>query len=112
MSATMSDEQRKAEKAEKERERRARKKAEKAAAAEASSQFRANGTPAEIVAVLTEAGGPLPVKEITDRILARGNASLKGKTPQATVAALLSVQVRKDGSPFVKVDRGVFGLKA
>lgn len=109
MSATMTDEERRAEKAEKERDRRENIKVAKEKASEQG--FREGGTPAEILAVLQAAGEPLHVKEITKRVLARKKANLNGKTPEATVAAMLSVQSRKEGSPFVKVDRGTFGLK-
>jgi hypothetical protein len=73
--------------------------------------FREGGTPAEIVEVLKAAGGPLNVKEITERVMKRGRANLKGQTPEATVAAMLSVSVRKEDSPFKKTDRGTFALK-
>lgn len=135
----MTDAERKAAKAQKERERRARIKAEKEQAAKVAAasteskpeptavkpkpakpeatkngavKFRAGGTPAEILEVLEASDEPLHVKEITKRVLARGKTNLKGKTPEATVAAVLSVDIRKNPeSPFKKFDRGVFGLR-
>ena len=42
--------------------------------------------------VLRAAGEPLHTKEITKRVLESGRSSgLKGKTPEATVAAMLAV---------------------
>lgn len=64
------------------------------------------------VQVLKEAGSPLHVKEITNRILANGLWSAKGKTPEATVHARLAVDVKKKGtsSAFVRVAPATFAL--
>lgn len=74
-------------------------------------RFREGSTRHEAVQVLREADGPLHTKEITERILARGKAGLKGKTPEATVAAQIVTDSKRDDSPFRKTKPGTFGLK-
>jgi hypothetical protein len=60
--------------------------------------------------VLREAGEPLQVKEIAKRVLASGRcAGLKGKTPEATISAMLAVG-SKPGGPFARVDKGTYTL--
>jgi HB1, ASXL, restriction endonuclease HTH domain len=60
--------------------------------------------------VLRQAGEPLHSKEIAKRVLASGRCrSLSGKTPEASVAALLAVG-SKPGGPFKRVDKGIFTL--
>ena len=55
-------------------------------------------------------GGPLSAKEIAKRVLASGRCrSLSGKTPEASVAALLAVG-SKPGGPFKRVDKGIYTL--
>src|SRR5579864_8225545 len=68
------------------------------------------GEPAKQVAidVLRKAGEPLHAKEIAKRVLASGRcAGLKGKTPEATISAMLAVG-SKPGGPFVRVDKGTY----
>lgn len=60
--------------------------------------------------ILTRAGQPLHYREITERALAQGLMETSGKTPAATMSARLSVSVRQDDSPFVRVGRGMYGL--
>jgi len=69
------------------------------------------GEPAKQVAidVLRNAGSPLHAKEIAERVLASGRAALKGKTPEATISALLAVG-SKPGGPFTRVDKGTYTL--
>jgi HB1, ASXL, restriction endonuclease HTH domain len=60
--------------------------------------------------VLRQAGEPLHAKEIATRVLASGRCrSLSGKTPEASVAALLAVG-SKPGGPFKRVDKGIYTL--
>jgi hypothetical protein len=60
--------------------------------------------------VLRAAAGPLRVKEIAKRVIESGRCSgLKGKTPEATIAALLAVG-SKPGGPFKHVDKGTYTL--
>jgi HB1, ASXL, restriction endonuclease HTH domain len=60
--------------------------------------------------VLRQAGEPLHAKEVAKRVLASGRCrSLSGKTPEASVAALLAVG-SKPGGPFKRVDKGIYTL--
>lgn len=68
------------------------------------------GEPAKQVAidVLRKAGEPLHAKEIAKRVLASGRcAGLKGKTPEATISAMLAVG-SKPGGTFARVDKGTY----
>jgi hypothetical protein len=68
------------------------------------------GEPAKQVAidVLRKAGEPLHAKEIAKRVLASGRcAGLKGKTPEATIGAMLAIG-SKPGGPFARVDKGTY----
>ena len=72
------------------------------------------GEPAKQVAidVLRKAGEPLHAKEIAKRVLASGRcAGLKGKTPEATISAMLAVG-SKPGGPFARVDKGTYTVTA
>jgi predicted exporter len=60
--------------------------------------------------VLRQAGQPLHAKEVAKRVLASGRCrSLSGKTPEASVAALLATGA-KPGGPFKRVDKGIYTL--
>src|SRR5581483_3447344 len=60
--------------------------------------------------VLRNAGQPLHASEIAKRVLASGRcAGLKGKTPEATISAMLAVG-SKPGGPFSRVDKGTYTL--
>jgi len=65
------------------------------------------------IRVLQEAGGPLHAKEIAKRLLAKKLWQTSGKTPAATVAARLYMDIKKNGdkSPFVLVGSQTFGLR-
>lgn len=70
------------------------------------------GEPAKQVAidVLRKAGQPLHANEIAKRVIASGRcAGLKGKTPEATITAMLAVG-SKPGGPFKRVDKGTYAL--
>jgi hypothetical protein len=70
------------------------------------------GEPAKQVAidVLRKAGEPLHANEVATRVLASGRCtSLKGKTPEATISAMLAVG-SKPGGPFTRVDKGTYTL--
>ena len=63
-----------------------------------------------VIDVLRKAGEPLHAKEIAKRVLATGRcAGLKGKTPEATISAMLAVGSKPGGS-FKRVDKGTYGL--
>jgi HB1, ASXL, restriction endonuclease HTH domain len=60
--------------------------------------------------VLRAAGEPLKAKEIATRVIASGRCEgLKGKTPEATISAMLAVG-SKPGGPFTRVDKGTYTL--
>jgi hypothetical protein len=62
------------------------------------------------IEVLRSAGEPLHTKEITKRVIESGRSSgLKGKTPEATVAAMLAVGSKPGGS-FKRVDKATYTL--
>lgn len=61
--------------------------------------------------VLKRAGGPLHVNEITKRILAMPNTGLKGKTPTASVGAMLAVNSKKRGSIFKRTAPSTYTVK-
>lgn len=63
--------------------------------------------------VLRKAAKPLTTKEIADRILSAGLWKTTGKTPTATVAARLYMDIKTSGekSPFVLVGPQTFGLR-
>lgn len=55
-------------------------------------------------------GGPLTAKEIAKRVIESGRCKgLKGKTPEATITAMLAVG-SKPGGPFKRVDKGTYAL--
>jgi len=60
--------------------------------------------------VLRAARKPLQTKEIAKRVIESGRCSgLKGKTPEATIAATLAVG-SKPGGPFKRVGKGTYAL--
>jgi hypothetical protein len=60
--------------------------------------------------VLRTAGQPLRASEIAKQVLASGRCpGLKGKTPEATISAMLAVG-SKPGGPFKRVDKGTYTL--
>ncbi|MEP0907528.1 restriction endonuclease [Leptolyngbya subtilissima ST-M1] len=65
------------------------------------------------IAVLTAEGKPLHYKEITQRALTQGLIQTDGKTPEATLNAILAVDIKQKGqtSRFARVKPGVFGLR-
>jgi len=77
-----------------------------------AKQTASKGEPAKQVAidVLRKAGGPLHAKEIAKRVLDSGRCpGLKGKTPEATISAMLAVG-SKPGGPFKRIDKGTYTL--
>ncbi len=58
------------------------------------------------IQVLQAARKPLAVKEVAERVLANPDVSLGGKTPAATIAAILYT-----APEFEKVERGVVKLR-
>jgi hypothetical protein len=62
--------------------------------------------------VLTAADGGLPYTEIAERIVSSGLRRDVGATPAQTVAANLSTSLQDPASPYLRVGRGVYALKA
>jgi len=63
------------------------------------------------VEVLQRAGEPLKSDEITRRVLQVKGVRLVGKTPAASVAALLAVENKKPDGLFVRVAPGTYTLR-
>ena len=63
--------------------------------------------------VLKDAGRPLSAKEITQIALKEGLITTDGKTPSATMGAVIyaDIKQKKEKSLFVKVKSGLFGLR-
>jgi hypothetical protein len=63
--------------------------------------------------VLSQVGTPLHALEITKRILATDLWQTNGKTPHATVAARLYMDIKQrgDASPFVRTAQQTFALR-
>lgn len=64
-------------------------------------------------AILKATGQPLHYQEITQKAIDQELIQTQGKTPAATVNAVISVDIKKKGeaSRFVRVKPGVFGLR-
>lgn len=67
-----------------------------------------------IDAVLSASPTALHYQEITEKIIAQSLRTSLGATPAATVNAQISTSIKKEGdkSPYVRVDKGTFMLKA
>jgi hypothetical protein len=61
--------------------------------------------------ILREEAKPLHVKELTAKILAMPNTKLGGKTPDATVGAILAVASKKPGSVFRRTKPGTYAIR-
>ena len=66
-----------------------------------------------IIKVLKEAKKPLNSKEIAKRCIKAGLWESEGKTPDATVGANISSDIKKNGktSPFIRAGAGIFSLR-
>lgn len=60
--------------------------------------------------VLSEAGQPLHVKEITRRIVAAGLWTPETETPSSSVGAAIYVAIKKGKTDIVRTDKGTFSL--
>jgi len=63
------------------------------------------------VKVLRSAGEPLKTAEIARRVLEVKEVRLAGKTPAATVAAMLAVENKKPDGLFVRTAPGTYTLR-
>lgn len=61
--------------------------------------------------ILRKEGKPLHVKELTEKILAMPNTKLGGKTPDATVGAILAVNSKTPGSVFRRTKPGTYAIR-
>ena len=66
---------------------------------------------AAMAAVLRRAGEPLKTAEIVKRTLAMKGVELKGKTPAATLAAILATENKKPDGLFVRIAPGTYALR-
>ena len=66
------------------------------------------------IEVLKGATGPLHYSDIAEQIVAQGPKTEFGATPARTVNSAITTSMKDEGSesPFVKVDRGVYGLRS
>jgi restriction system protein len=64
--------------------------------------------------ILGESGTPLHYRDITEQALERNLIQTEGKTPQASLNAILAVDIKQKGesSRFIRVKPGVFGLRS
>ena len=62
--------------------------------------------------VLAKAREPLKAKEIATRALRMKGVGLQGKTPEATLAAILAVENKKADGMFERVAPGTYRLRA
>lgn len=61
--------------------------------------------------ILREASGPLHYRTLTALATARGFLETLGKTPEATMAAVLSGSAKESNGQFVRSAAGVYGLR-
>jgi hypothetical protein len=64
-----------------------------------------------VVQVLAQAGDPLKSAEIARRALEVQGIRLAGRTPAATIAALLAVENKKPDGLFVRTAPGTYALR-
>jgi hypothetical protein len=67
---------------------------------------------AAAVDVLRKARKPLPTSEITARVLKTPGVKLAGKTPAATISAMLAVENTKKDGLFRRTAPGTYTLRA
>jgi hypothetical protein len=63
------------------------------------------------VEVLRRAGEPLKADEIGKRVLKQKGVQLRGKTPLATVAAILASENKKPDGLFLRTAPGAYALR-
>ena len=63
------------------------------------------------VEALREAAEPLTLKELVERVLATPGVELKGKTPGATIAAILATENTRADGLFERTAPGTYGLR-
>ncbi|MDT9282328.1 MAG: restriction endonuclease [Limnospira sp. PMC 1293.21] len=65
------------------------------------------------IQVLEDVGSPLHYRKIAEIAIARNLIPTNGKSPEATLNAIIAVEIKQKGdhSRFGKINRGVFGLR-
>lgn len=61
--------------------------------------------------VLKDADGALHYSEIAERIVSQGQRQSVGATPAATIRARLSISLKEENSPFLRIGRGEYTLR-
>lgn len=61
--------------------------------------------------LLTENKGPMKAVAITDTALEKGLIKTSGKTPAATMQAILGIDAKKKDATFIRTAPGTYGLK-
>jgi hypothetical protein len=64
-----------------------------------------------MVAVLKRAKKPMPAKEIIAKALATKGVALAGKTPEATLSAILATENKKPNGLFERTAPGIYQLR-
>jgi len=67
---------------------------------------------AAVAEVLRKARKPLPASKIVERVLKTPGVKLAGKTPAATISAMLAVENKKRDGLFRRTAPGTYTLRA
>ena len=59
------------------------------------------------IEVVKRARGPIAVKDVVKKVLATEGVELKGKTPEATVSAMIYTEAKKEDGAIRKAGRGM-----
>jgi HB1, ASXL, restriction endonuclease HTH domain len=62
---------------------------------------------ARAIEVVKRARGPIAVKDVVKKVLATPGVELKGKTPDATISAMLYTEAKKPDGAIRKTGRGM-----
>jgi hypothetical protein len=62
---------------------------------------------ARAIEVVKRARGPIAVKDVVKKVLDTPGVELKGKTPDATISAMLYTEAKKEDGAIRKVGRGL-----
>lgn len=60
------------------------------------------------IAALTRAGTPMTASAIIDKVQTTKGVVLAGKTPRATIQAILSTEAKREGGAIRRVETGVY----
>jgi HB1, ASXL, restriction endonuclease HTH domain len=59
------------------------------------------------IGIIHRARGPIEVSKVVKKVLATEGVELKGKTPEATVSAMIYTEAKKEDGAIRKVGRGL-----